>query len=89
MVVNMEFDEENVIIVYGPEIVSRGFVFEKETGHLLRDAECVILEVVEDLPPETRNRVGEIRKKVQTALRQYFFYTIKRRPVILPFILEV
>ena len=55
----------------------------------MKDAECVILEVVEDLPPETRNRVGEIRKKVQTALRQYFFYTIKRRPVILPFILEV
>ena len=89
VVVNMAFDEETGIIVYGPEIVSRGFVFETETGHLLRDAECVILEVVEDLPPETRNRVSEIRKKVQTALRQYFFYTIKRRPVILPFILEV
>ncbi|MEN8244989.1 MAG: ribonuclease J [Thermodesulfobacteriota bacterium] len=89
VVVNMAFDEETGIIVYGPEIVSRGFVFETETGHLLRDAECVILEVVEDLPPETGNRVGEIRKKVQTALRQYFFYTIKRRPVILPFILEV
>jgi len=89
VVVNMAFDEETGIIIYGPEIVSRGFVFETETGHLLRDAECVILEVVEDLPPETENRVGKIRKKVQTALRQYFFYTIKRRPVILPFILEV
>ena len=89
VVVNMAFDEETGIIVYGPEIVSRGFVFETETGHLLRDAECVILEVVEDLPPETENRVDKIRKKVQTALRQYFFYTIKRRPVILPFLLEV
>ncbi len=89
VVVNMAFDEETGIIVYGPEIVSRGFVFETETGHLLRDAECVILEVVEDLPPETENRVVKIRQKVQTALRQYFFYTIGRRPVILPFLLEV
>jgi ribonuclease J len=89
VVVNMAFDEETGIIIYGPEIVSRGFVFETETGHLLRDAECVILEVVEDLPPETKNRVDQIRKKVQTALRQYFYYTIKRRPVILPFLLEV
>ena len=89
VVVNMAFDEETGIIVYGPEIVSRGFVFETETGHLLRDAECVILEVVEDLPPDTENRVDKIRKKVQTSLRQYFTYTIKRRPVILPFILEV
>ena len=89
VVVNMAFDEETGIIIYGPEIVSRGFVFETETGHLLRDAECVVLEVVEDMPLETANRVAEIRKKVQTALRQYFSYTIKRRPVILPFILEV
>ena len=89
VVVNMAFDEETGIIIYGPEIVSRGFVFETETGHLLRDAECVILEVVEDLPPETEHRVDAIRKKVQTALRQYFLYAIKRRPVILPFILEV
>jgi len=89
VVINMAFDEETGIIVYGPEIVSRGFVFQTETGHLLRDAECVILEVVEDLPPELPNRVDKIRRGVQTALRQYFFYTIGRRPVILPFLLEV
>ena len=87
--VNMAFDEETGIIVYGPEIVSRGFVFETETGHLLEDAQCVILEVVEEIAPEVPNRVDKIRSKIQTALRQYFFFTIGRRPVILPFIMEV
>ncbi len=87
--VTLAFDEETGIIVYGPEIVSRGFVFETETGHLLDDAVCVVLEAVEDVPPETRNRIERIRNRVQADLRRYFTFTIKRRPVILPFILEV
>ena len=87
--VTMAFDEETGIIIYGPEVVSRGFVFETESGHLLEDAQCVILEVVEEVAPEVPHRVDKIRSKIQTALRQYFFFTIGRRPVILPFIIEV
>ena len=49
VVVNMAFDEETGIVIYGPDIVSRGFVFELETGHLLGEAKCVILEIVEDI----------------------------------------
>jgi ribonuclease J len=87
--VTMAIDEETGIIVYGPEIVSRGVVFETETGYLLQDAHCVVLEVVEELPPEAADRVERLRARIQTALRQYFFFTIGRRPVILPFIMEV
>ena len=89
VVVNMAFDEETGIIVYGPEIVSRGFVFETETGHLLEDAKCVILEIVEEITPDVPDRINKIRSMVQTALRKYFNFAIKRRPVILPFILEI
>ena len=89
VVVNMAFDEETGIVVYGPDIVSRGFVFETETGYLLQDAQCVVLEIVEDVTPDVPNRVDRIRSRIQTALRQYFFYTIGRRPVILPFLVEV
>jgi ribonuclease J len=87
--VTLAFDEETGIIMYGPEIVSRGFVFQTESGHLLEDAQCVILEIVDEITPEISNRVDKIRSKIQTALRQYFFFTIGRRPVILPFIMEV
>ena len=87
--VTMAFDEETGVIIYGPEIVSRGFVFEGETGYLVEDAQCVVLEVVEEINPELENRVEKIRFEVQKALRQYFFFTIGRRPVILPFIIEI
>ena len=54
VVVKMAVDEETGIILYGPEIDSRGFVFETETGHLLEDPLCVIPGIIEEFEvPET------------------------------------
>lgn len=49
----------------------------------------MILEAIEDMDPEASDRIDAVRSKIQTALRKYFYFAIKRRPVILPFILEV
>jgi ribonuclease J len=89
VVVNLAFDEETGIVIYGPEIVSRGFVFETETGHLVEDAQCVILEIIEDVDPRVPDRIKVIRSRLQSALRQYFYFTIGRRPVILPFVMVI
>ncbi len=89
VVVTLAFDEETGIVIHGPEILSRGFVFWTETGHLLDDAQCVVLEIIEDIGPEVPNRTEIIQTKLQTALRQYFYFTIKRRPVIIPVIMEL
>jgi ribonuclease J len=89
VMVSMVFDEETGIVIYGPEIVSRGFVFETETGHLLEDAKCVVLEIVEEVGPDDPNRIHRTRAMVQSALKKYFYFTIGRRPVILTFIQEI
>ncbi|VEN73761.1 Ribonuclease J1 [Candidatus Desulfarcum epimagneticum] len=89
VVVNMAFDEETGVIIYGPDVVSRGFVFEMEKGHLLEDAKCVILEIVDEIDPESENRLEKIKSKISASLKSYFSFAIKRRPVILPFIIEL
>ncbi len=89
VVVHMAFDEETGTVLYGPEIVSRGFVFETASGHLLEDAKCVILEIVEEITPDIPNRVEKIAVRTRKALQKYFYFAIERRPVILPFILNV
>ena len=88
-IVTMIMDEETGAILYGPELESRGFVFCNETGHLLQDAQCVILEVVEDIDVDSPRRIEIIKSRLQKSLRQYFYFTIKRKPVILIKILEV
>jgi ribonuclease J len=89
VVVTLALDEETGIVVYGPDVMSRGFVFAHLTGHLIDDAQCVILEAIEDIGPEVPNRVEKIRNRLEKDLKQYFFFTIGRRPMILPFIIEV
>ena len=88
VVINIIIDEETGFIIFGPEIVSKGFVFETETGHILEDAKCIILEIIEDVV-DMPHRAELLRKRLPGALREYFNFTIKRRPVILPFILEL
>lgn len=87
--VTIAFDEETGIVMYGPELISRGFIFETETGHLVDDAQCVILEAIEDIGPDVPDRIEKIRARIKSDLRKYFNYTIKRRPLILPFVLEI
>jgi len=90
VVVTLAIDEETGFVVYGPEIISRGFVFESETGHIIEDAKCVVLEIIEEVSIlEPSHRIEVMRKKIHRALREYFTFTMKRRPVILPFILQV
>lgn len=90
VVVTLALDEETGFIVYGPEITSRGFVFEYETGHIVEDAKCVILEIIEEISLfDPGDRVEMLRKRLHHDLREYFTFTMKRKPVILPFILEV
>jgi len=89
VVVNLAFDSETGYIVSGPEILSFGFVFELELGHLLDEAKCVILEVVEEVGPDTEGRMDIIRSGIQSGLRKFFSFAINRQPVILCFALEV
>ncbi|MBC2717096.1 MAG: ribonuclease J [Desulfobacteraceae bacterium] len=90
VVVTIALDEETGFIVYGPEIASKGFVFEHETGHIIEDAKCVILEIIEDISIfDPTDRVEVLSKRLHRALREYFNFTIKRKPVILPFIMEI
>ncbi len=89
VVVSMIIDEETGIVLYGPELISKGFVFGAETGYLVDDAQCVILEIVEEIEVGAQSRVDQIRSRLQKALKQYFFFTIRRRPVIVPIIIEV
>lgn len=90
VVVTMALDEETGFIVYGPEITSKGFVFEHETGHIVEDAKCVILEIIEEISLfEPKDRIEMLRKRLHRDLREYFSFTMKRKPVILPFIIEI
>jgi ribonuclease J len=76
-------------IIYGPDIVSRGFVFEDESQEYLDEAKKVVLDTLANVNTEVRGDWGEVKQEVRRILRRFFNKTIERRPVILPLILEM
>ena len=76
-------------IIYGPDIVSRGFVFEDESREYLETARGLVVEAINELSEEMRCDCEEVNTTVRQALRRFFKKTIERRPVILPVIMEM
>jgi (E)-4-hydroxy-3-methyl-but-2-enyl pyrophosphate reductase len=81
--------DETGEIIYGPDIVSRGFVFEDESQQYLDEARKVVLDTLALKSAEVLADWSEVKLEVRRVLRRFFNKTIERRPVILPLILEM
>jgi ribonuclease J len=75
-------------LVAGPDLVSRGVVADDASAEVFDGARGVILEALEAINPESRTDPAEVKEEVRKALRRYF-KRMDRRPVILPFVLEM
>ncbi len=75
-------------LVAGPDLVSRGVVAEEASPEVFDGARSVILEALDGINPESRTDPAEVKEEVRKALRRYF-KRMDRRPVILPFVLEM
>jgi ribonuclease J len=82
-------DEKRGEIVYGPDIVSRGFVFEDQGGFILEEAKDVVLEVLDEIEKPALIDWQEIGPDIKRRLGRFFFKTIERRPLILPIIIPL
>ena len=76
-------------IISGPDLVSRGFAIEDESQAYLERAKEVVLEALAALAPESRTIPAEVKEEMRKALRRYFKKTLERRPVVLPFVMEL
>ncbi len=89
VVVIIAIDQASGAIIYGPDIVSRGFVFEDESQEYLEEARKVVLDTLALRNAEVLADWNEVKQEVRRVLRRFFNKTIERRPVILPLILEM
>ena len=75
-------------IVAGPDLVSRGVVGEGSSPDVLEAARGAVLDALAGINPEARTDPVEVKQEVYRALRRYF-KRLDRRPVILPFVVEM
>jgi ribonuclease J len=76
-------------ILSGPDIVSRGFVYVRESENLMDDAKEVVYSALERCLNKNTSDWGKIKTEVKDSLSDYLWKRTKRNPMILPIIMEV
>ena len=89
MVVVLAMDQASGQILAGPDIVSRGFVYVRESEELMEEATQLLRDVLSDLESRGISDWGKIKSSIKDALSDYVWKKTKRRPMILPIIQEV
>ncbi|MCM3772204.1 MULTISPECIES: ribonuclease J [Priestia] len=76
-------------IVSGPDTISRGFVYARDSEQLLKDINQQVTKVVNQLQKAHVHQWNIMKKEIKTTLGQFLYNQTKRRPMILPIIIEV
>ncbi|WP_195257706.1 ribonuclease J1 [Bacillus paralicheniformis] len=73
----------------GPDLISRGFVYMRESGDLINDAQDLIAGHLKKVMERKTTQWSEIKNEITDTLAPFLYEKTKRRPMILPIIMEV
>ncbi len=88
VIVVFGIDKENQVLTSGPSVVSRGFVYVKESDKLIEDVTDLVLDEVTEALDKGITDWGKLKKIVMETLSDYLWKKTKRRPMILPIIMD-
>lgn len=89
LVVVVTLSKQDGSIVSGPDIISRGFVYVRESEGLLDEANRIVSSTLEKLMSENVNEWASLKTSVKDSLGRFLYEQTRRRPMILPIIMEV
>lgn len=89
LVVVVTLSKEEGTILSGPDIISRGFVYVRESEGLLDEANRIVTSTLNKLMNENVNEWASLKTHVKDALGRFLYEQTRRRPMILPIIMEV
>ena len=89
IIVVLTMDSSTGEILAGPDVISRGFVYVKESENLMEEVKHVLRDEIEKLEQSGVRDWATIKAKLKDSLRDYIFAKTKRNPMILPIIMEV
>ena len=89
MIVVMALESNSGYLAAGPDIVSRGFVYVRESDELMEEASGILYNRVNEYLDKGVTDWGKLKMGIRDCLSDYVWKKTKRRPMILPIILEV
>lgn len=89
LIVVLAIERESGQVVAGPDIVSRGFVYVRESEELMEDAKDKVKCALEKCGKRKISEWSAIKSQVRDALSKFLYEKTRRRPMILPIIMEL
>lgn len=89
LIVVLTMDKQSGIVVSGPDIVSRGFVYVRESEQLMEEAKGKVKQALETCQDSNITEWVSIKNTVRDILGKYLYERTRRRPMILPIIMEI
>ncbi|PWW06454.1 ribonuclease J [Paenibacillus cellulosilyticus] len=89
LVVVVTLSKQDGTILSGPDIISRGFVYVRESEGLLDEANRIVTSTLNKLMNDNVNEWASLKTNVKDALGRFLYEQTRRRPMILPIIMEV
>ena len=89
IVVVATVDTDEATIISGPDIISRGFVYVRESEELMDEVREIVRKVLNDTLTSGATEWNQMKTSVKDALSKYLYNKTKRKPMILPVIMNV
>lgn len=89
LVVVVTLSKQDGTIMSGPDIISRGFVYVRESEELLDEANKIVAQTLNRCVEEKVNEWSSLKTNVRDSLGKFLYEQTRRRPMILPIIMEV
>ena len=89
VVVVVSINMNDFKIAAGPDLISRGFVYMRESGDLINDAQALISKHLNKVMERKTTQWSEIKNEIIDTISPFLYEKTKRRPMILPIIMEV
>ena len=89
LTVVVTLSKENKAIIAGPDIISRGFVYVRESEKLMDEARDIVRDVFAKCEEQKITDWSTLKSTVRDELRSFLYEKTKRKPMILPIIMEI
>lgn len=89
IIVAMAFDRTNGVLVSGPDVISRGFVYVRENEDIIEGIREVVRKIITSYARIEGSDWPGIKNRIKDEVRRFVFERIKRNPMILPVIVDL
>ena len=89
IVVCVNISAQDGSVITGPDIITRGFIYVKESEELMEELRAVAMEAIERCGRKRIRDYSSIKSAIKNDLSGYLYKTTKRNPMILPVIMEI